>query len=538
MGFRCSDPVLQMMDHQLINGNNGKPKVALVRGPVVSTKRALNNEATPAIALAYIAGYLRKHSYDPFIIDATGEGLNYVWHPSNYPFYQMQGTTFEETIERIPKDTDIIGFSAMFSGEWPLVRDLIIETRKFFPNAIFVAGGEHVTALAEYSLRDCPALDYCVIGEGERVFYDFCEAVSRGCDLNQVPALAYIDDDGQYCQTSGITRIKNIDEIPWPYWPDGYLEKFWAAGKSYGVQTERDMPMLITRGCPYECTFCSNPAMYSRRYVVRDIDDIIKEVKFWIDKYEITGVQLYDLTAIVKRKWMINLLKAIIDNNIHLNWSFPSGTRSEALDEEVLGLLKKAGTNYLVYAPESGSRRTLKMIKKQINLDTMNKSITTAARKGLIVRANLIIGFPGETRMDVYTTLLYSLKLTIKGIHEIMLNLYSNYPGNEISTRLLQEGKIKLSDGYFLRLTTINSDLLNFKPMTFNERIGPKELSFYRLAFYALLLFIGYTFYPKRIWRTIRNLFSQEHAATVIEHRLKDLLRRKGILGDQREVNT
>ena len=90
--------------------------------------------------------------------------------------------------------------------------------------------------------------------------------------------------------------------------------------------------------------------------------------RFYIDKYNISSITLYDLTAITKKRWIIDFCNRLIKEKIHLSWSLPSGTRSEVLDEEVLGLLKRTGCDYLVYAPESGSVDTLVKIKKQISL--------------------------------------------------------------------------------------------------------------------------------------------------------------------------
>ena len=132
---------------------NSKLQVTLVRGPIVSTVRAANNEATPCIGIAYIAGYLRQHGYEVTIADAIGSGLNQYWALDDHPGYICQGLKFGELIDRIPSDTDVIGFSAMFSGEWPVQRSLLMEIRRRFPNALIAAGGEHITALPEYSLR-------------------------------------------------------------------------------------------------------------------------------------------------------------------------------------------------------------------------------------------------------------------------------------------------------------------------------------------------------------------------------------------------
>ena len=94
-------------------------RVALVRGPVVSTARSVNNEATPCLGLAYVSAYARAHGFAPTIVDAIGEGLNSYWSHPDHPGYTCQGLTVEQVLERVPRDVDVVGFSAMFSGEWP-----------------------------------------------------------------------------------------------------------------------------------------------------------------------------------------------------------------------------------------------------------------------------------------------------------------------------------------------------------------------------------------------------------------------------------
>ena len=172
--------------------------ISLVRGPIASKKGSINNEATPAIGFAYLSGYLRKFGYEPVWIDGIGEGLNQFWPLEKYPGFSAQGLNFDEIIARIPKDSQVIGFSVMFSGEWPLVRDLIMEVRKQFPSALFVGGGEHVTALTEFSLKDCPALDVCVRGEGEHIFLELIKTLAL---VISVPL----------CMNSG---------IKWLYWKE------------------------------------------------------------------------------------------------------------------------------------------------------------------------------------------------------------------------------------------------------------------------------------------------------------------------------
>ena len=504
-------------------------RVALVRGPIVASRRSINNEAVPAIGLAYLAGYLLKKGFGVEIVDSIGEGLNRFWPLEQFPSYHCQGLSIGEIVERIPADARVIGFSVMFSGEWPAQRMLISAVRERFPDAFLLAGGEHMTALGEYSLRDCPALDLGIRGEGEHTLFEVVEALRLGEDPRRVTGVSYRDGAGAYVEVSGLPRIRDVGQVPWPHWPDGYLEKFWAAGKSYGVQTARDMPMTISRGCPFQCTFCSSPTMWTTRYALRDIEDVIAEVKHCIARYDITAVQLYDLTAITKRTWVIDFCRRLREEGIALQWSLPSGTRSEALDDETLGLLYQVGCRYMVYAPESGSVDTLRRIKKQVSLERLTRSVLSARRLGFALRTNLIIGFPFETRRDVFRTVRFGLMLAIRGVDEVSINIYSPYPGTELFDELRAAGGMALDDAYFLSLQSLNSDYTHRRPITFNAHMGAREIAFYRLFFMATNYLLSYLLFPSRIVRTIRNLVSTTQAATVLEHRLKDMLVRRGL---------
>lgn len=497
----------------------------------MSTRTAANNEATPCLAFAYLSAYVAKHGYRCVVIDGIAEALNRVWPLPGRPDFHCHGLTFDEIVARIPADAEVIGFSLMFSGEWPVQRRLIEKARERFPDALFVVGGEHATALTEYTLRDCPAIDVCARGEGEHTFLEILETYREDGDFGRVNGVAYLDGRGDYAEVGGLPRIRAVDAIPWPAWPDGYLEKFWAAGKSYGVQTERDMPIMASRGCPYRCTFCSSPQMWTTRYTLRSVDDLVAEIKHYIARYGITALQFYDLTAIVKKSWTVEFCERLLREGIALKWSLPSGTRSEALDGEVLALLGRTGCNYLAYAPESGSPATLERIKKRIDLGRLTRSVREAKRRGIGVRTNLIIGFPHETRADAFKTLRYGVSLALLGADEVTINIFSAYPGTEIFAQLRARGEIRLDDDYFMSLTSINSDYLLLDPVSRNPVMGSRELALYRLGFMLLNYAISYLLYPTRIARTLRNvLFSGTASSTVLEHRLSDILKRRRVM--------
>ncbi|MBI2340378.1 MAG: B12-binding domain-containing radical SAM protein, partial [Deltaproteobacteria bacterium] len=339
--------------------------------------------------------------------------------------------------------------------------------------------------------------------------------------------IKYIDKEGNYVDMGAFSRIEKVDEIPWPAWDLVSLQPYWASQKSHGPSTYRDMPIMASRGCPYQCTFCSSPQMWTTRYILRGVDDVLNEIQHYIDKYGITSLQFYDLTAITKKSWTVDFCTKMMERGIRIQWSLPSGTRSEVLDEEVLPLLAKTRCTYLVYAPESGSPETLKRIKKRINLDRFTRSIKIAVANGLILRINLIIGFPFETRRHIYQTILYGWKLVLMGAEEAVVNLFSPYPGSELFRELDSEKKITLNDDYFYSLTSLNGDYTNFSPVTFCKNIGSRELAFYRIFSLASNYFLGYLFFPRRIFRMLKGLIKPGVSATIFERRMQDLFKRK-----------
>ena len=146
----------------------------------------------------------------------------------------------------------------------------------------------------------------------------------------------------------------------------------------------------------------------------------------------------------------------------------------------------------------------------------------------MTVRTNLVIGFPCETRRDIFETLLYGLKMSIKGVDEVPIFIFSPYPGTEIFNELLDSGDITLNDEYFFQLTSLNGSYFSTNVISFNPYISSRELVIIRLIFTLSNYGISYFLRPYRIVRTLWNLLSNSNeASTVLEHRMKDLLNRR-----------
>ena len=250
------------------------------------------------------------------------------------------------------------------------------------------------------------------------------------------------------------------------------------------------------------------------------------------EKYNITGLQFYDLTAIIKKDWILAFCDALKKNNINLEWTLPSGTRSEAIDLEVIQALASVNLKYLVYAPESGSPKTLALIKKKMKLSSVEESIRYAVKEGIAVRTNLIIGFPNETRLQVYRTLYQQIKFAFMGVEDVPTYYFNAYPGTELFDYLLKEKKIKLDDNYFHSLATLSHYNLTPTNVSYNEYMGKYELYFYRMIGMTLSYLVSYLIRPKRIFRTIKSIFG-DSSTTVVEQRFKDYLRKSSFFNEK-----
>ncbi len=495
-------------------------KITLIRPPTAVPKWAHTTPTCPPIGLVYVAASLEAAGHQVQIIDAVGEAVFQMQPVPARPSILSHGLTFEQIIERIEPGTEFFGVSCMFSHEWPLTKSLIRMIREHYPNRPILGGGEHITAVPEESLRTCAELDYCVLGEGEEGMVDLVEAIANGRDVKKVTGIA-LRQDGGTARTAQRARIRAIDEIPQPRWDLVPLSNYLDNGFGFGVTRGRSMPIIATRGCPYQRTFCSNPQMWTTTWLARDPASVVAEMKEYIAKYQAENFDFYDLTAIVKKDWIICFGTMLLDEGLKITWQLPSGTRSEAIDEEVAKMLYASGCRNLSYVPESGSPAVLKRIKKKVQLDRMELSMRQSIRSGLNIKANIILGFPGETHREVWQTFRFLARMAVLGVQDMSISPFSPYPGSELFDDLTKAGKItKMDDEYYWNLASY-TDIT--KSVSYSQHVSNRWLSFYRITGMLMFYVLCYLARPLRFFRTIRNLITKQHESR-LEMSLHDLM--------------
>jgi anaerobic magnesium-protoporphyrin IX monomethyl ester cyclase len=462
-------------------------------------------EPNPPLGLAYIAGTLKGNGIDYHVIDGAGEALDQIKkfkHQSlkeDSDFY-IQGLSIEEIVERIPENPEIVAISCLFSINWLCTKELARQIRQKFPESILVIGGEHSSACPEYCLTNSD-FDIVVIGEGEETFLNLVTKInSNDPTIYSTPGIAHYQD-GHFVMTDRAIRIKQVDEIELPDWDSFPIEEYIDRHQINGANLGRSMPILATRGCPYLCTFCSSPNMWTTRYIARDTNKLIAEMEYYIDKYKVVNFDFQDLTAIVKKQWAIKFCQEIIDRNLNITWQLPSGTRSEVFDDNVIDLLYRSGCKFLAFAPESGSKEVLKVIKKQVNLESLFKSAKAATKRGINVTCFFVIGFSADSKNSLRETMAVIRKLAIAGIGDVVVSKFAPYPGSALFDELEKEGMLKLDDRYFIH----NINYFSAGNPSYAKEVSSKEL--YKTQVYMFLNFycLSVIFHPIKFIKVILN---------------------------------
>ena len=493
----------------------------LVKPPLRVPRASYTTLACPPISLAYLGAALREAGVRVTMVDAVGEAP-FQARPLPDPTFLRIGLSDDQIHARIPADATVIGVTCMFSEEWPLVREVLLALRRAFPAALLVAGGEHVTAAPELCLRDA-AIDVCVLGEGEDTLVDLVRRHAAGADVTGVPGTAVLADGGVFRTNPPRARIRDVDSIPRPAWDLLPLENYLSNRLGFGLNRGRSVPLVVSRGCPYDCTFCSATRMWGRRWTARSPEAVLDEMDWLIRTYGIENFDLYDLTAMQRKDWTVEFATKLIERHWNITWQIPAGTRTEVLEDNIPELLYKSGCRYLAYAPESGSPDVLARIRKRISLDRMKRSMRDALGAGLHVKCNLMVGFPDESRRELLGTVRLCLDLALLGVHDVNIGPFCPYPGCELFDRLAAAGRIGPLDDRFFDMLASYSDLRRTE--SWSDLVSNRELALYRWSGMALFYGASLALHPRRIATLVHDLATGRQD-TRLARALGDIARR------------
>jgi radical SAM superfamily enzyme YgiQ (UPF0313 family) len=252
-------------------------------------------------------------------------------------------------------------------------------------------------------------------------------------------------------------RRRALDALPWPAWDLFPLERYLDTRLFFSMPfegTQRPMVIIATRGCPYTCKFCSNEQMWGINYFMRDPKCVVDEMEHYVRHYGATDFHFQDLTPIINGRWAHRLCDEIIARKLDITWKTASGTRSEALDAELLAKMHRSGCDEIILAPDSGSPDIVTINRKRVKLDKVlaAASMVRDQHLGMRVTGLMIVGYPEETLRDIWRSYHYLFRMARSGFSTVYVNRFTAYPGSEYHDIAVADGKIVHGDRYFLDL--------------------------------------------------------------------------------------
>ncbi len=334
-------------------------------------------------------------------------------------------------------------------------------------NVPLVWGGVHPTLTSEQSLEN-PYVDIIVIGEGDFTFMELVEALEQNAPLDTIKGI-YYKQDGKIIKNPERGFIKNLDELPeLPF----DLVDINAYG-SLNIEG-KSLDFVTSRGCSFKCSFCYNNYFNRGTWRAFSAKETVKRLKHFVEKYKVRTVYFQDDNFFNNLKRIKEILQGIIDEKLNIKWG-TLGLRIDTtlrIDDELLQLMVASGCVNVDIGCESGSDRILSMIDKHITV----KDILSVGRKmskyPFIVKYTFIVGFPTETKEEMFSTIQTALALVKENKNAYSpVFVYTPYPGTPMYDFAIQNGFVSPKSleewGYF----NYDSWYYNFKSWLSNKQI-------------------------------------------------------------------
>ncbi len=320
-------------------------------------------------------------------------------------------------LEEIKKH-DIVGFSVkstVLSQVLNLVQTLSLN------NKIMIAGGPHITLDGINFMRENPVFDFAFQGEAEHSFPHFL----KGEPHDRIHGL--ISRDGSVHNRT--ERIEKLDAIPFPAY-----EKFDSVSEHIS-----NYPLVTSRGCPYNCTFCCVKRVMGRKWIARSVPNIIEELSYVKKDFDVRVFNIQDDNFSMDINRAKEFCEALLQKNFKFRWSCPNGVRADRLDEELLKLMKRAGCYAIAIGAESSDTEELNSIKKGETLEQVIWAAEKAKEIGMEIYGNFIIGLPHSTLDSVRKSVMFARE---KQFDSAIFNLLIPFPGTEIYDWVKKGGRL------------------------------------------------------------------------------------------------
>lgn len=362
------------------------------------------------LGLAFLAAVLEKEGFEVAVLD------NYLLEKDqNYLARQIQGIK-----------PDVIGVTCNIATT-PTVAEVVeIGRQEDIPTVI---GGSQVTIAPGRTLKRTGG-DIGIVGEGEMTFLELCEVLSSGHhitteDIKNIPGLVIKASNGNYIVTIKREPIRDLDTLP-------FLPNHLFPYKEYARSTPeiRTTPldwMSTSRGCPFNCAFCSNIHVWGRNYRCMSAKRIIDEVEHMMQIYGTRAIEFREDNFTVNKKRVLEFCKLILERGLKIDWMCES--RVDLIDQQLLETMRESGCVCIYFGVESGSQRVLDFLRKEITLKQIESAFSLCKKVGIKTVASIMLGLPNQTLKENFETVKFVKQI---GADIVYFNPFMGYPGSDL----------------------------------------------------------------------------------------------------------
>jgi len=411
-----------------------KGRIALLNCPYVLNEPFFQQMAP--LSLLYLGAYLEKIGHDVkiFNLDKNMQVDGAYLFTFNLPKLLEELNTFAP---------DMIGVTCPYSGRWPFAGRMVQWVKNYFPTIPVAIGGIHPTAFPEHCLSTSDA-DYVILGEGEHSTGQLLDCILGGNDVNDIDGVAF-KENGEIKVNVKTHFIDNLDELPFPAYHLLDMDEMKQQCAKDRISRLKGLyfPLLTSRSCPNQCTYCNMFLAHGRKWRARSAENVLAEIQYLVDEYGINQFAIVDDNFSFSHKRTKAILSGIIERGLSIRFITPNGLSVKTLDDELVGLLKAAGALEISIAIESGSEWIReKVYNKRINTQKIHEVVEACRKHGLPIQAFYMIGAPGETDDTVQESLDLMRLLRVPSY----INITTPYKGTKLYEDYLALGKVTERD--------------------------------------------------------------------------------------------
>jgi anaerobic magnesium-protoporphyrin IX monomethyl ester cyclase len=431
------------------------------------------------LGLGYLTAVLEKNQYEVDVIDC-----------------QVSRPTLKQLeAEFAKRQPDVVGVTSSTLTYNP-ASEIVKTAKEVLPNCLTILGGPHVTVLDEQTLKESPETDIIVRGEGEQTMLELADLASKSGlkNLQEIEGITF-RENSQIIRTKDRAFIQNLDELPHPAYEHFSLDEYKISGKMY-------LPIITSRGCPFQCTFCLASKMCGKRFRTRSPEKVVNELEWLRDVHRADVFAFYDDTFTFDKKRALEICEEMKHRGFSLPWD--CRTRVDRINPEVLAKMRDANCLLVHFGVESGSQKMLNVMKKGTTVEQNAAGIKMAKDAGISVAISVVVGYPGETAEMLKQTFDFIRKT---GPDYVYVCQAIPYPGTELLDNLEKLGwEVSADWSRFDEQSSV------FK----NPILPPEKIDKMRGDFYNR--FFSPTYYLRKSLK--RDFYSQIMARAALNHLL------------------